>query len=99
MPLFRSEAAARSVCGTIFAPAILAHFDSSEGSPIVLDALLVTERANSSSNSMNPNEEKFMPKHQLGKGGPIVSAIGLGCMAMSFPYEPPDKTDSPLILP
>jgi len=47
---------------------------------------------------MNPNEEKFMPKHQLGKGGPVVSAIGLGCMGMSFAYGPADQTESLRVL-
>ncbi len=39
-----------------------------------------------------------MPKHQLGKGGPIVSAIGLGCMGMSFAYGPADETESLRVL-
>src|SRR5260370_27428311 len=47
---------------------------------------------------MNPTEEKFMPKHQLGKGGPVVSAIGLGCMGMSFAYGPADQTESLRVL-
>ncbi len=64
----------------------------------MLPASLVTERATSSSNSINPNEEKFMPKHQLGKGGPTVSAIGLGCMGMSFAYGPADEAESLRVL-
>ena len=39
-----------------------------------------------------------MPKHQLGKGGPVVSAIGLGCMGMSFAYGPADEAESLRVL-
>ncbi len=35
-----------------------------------------------------------MPQRQFGKNGPLVSALGLGCMGMSFAYGPADETES-----
>jgi len=64
----------------------------------MLVALFVTQSANASSNVLNPNEEKFMQQRQLGKNGPLVSALGLGCMGMSFAYGPADETESLRVL-
>jgi aryl-alcohol dehydrogenase-like predicted oxidoreductase len=38
-------------------------------------------------------EKKIMKKRYLGKGNLEVSAIGLGCMGMSFGYGPPVEKD------
>ena len=35
-----------------------------------------------------------MQKRQLGATGPVVSAIGLGCMGMSNAYGPADRDES-----
>ena len=40
----------------------------------------------------------FMPKCQLGRNGPFVSALGLGCMGMSFAYGPADEAESLRVL-
>jgi len=39
-----------------------------------------------------------MLQRQLGKNGPMVSALGLGCMGMSFAYGPADETESLRVL-
>lgn len=38
--------------------------------------------------------EKPMDKRTLGMNGPVVSAIGLGCMGMSDFYGPADEAES-----
>ncbi len=39
-----------------------------------------------------------MLQRHLGKDGPLVSALGLGCMGMSFAYGPADETESLRVL-
>lgn len=39
-----------------------------------------------------------MLQRQLGKNGPLVSPLGLGCMGMSFAYGPADETESLRVL-
>src|SRR2546423_12431535 len=39
-----------------------------------------------------------MPKCQLGRNGPFVSALGLGCMGMSFAYGPADEAEALRVL-
>ncbi|HKV64047.1 MAG TPA: aldo/keto reductase [Candidatus Acidoferrum sp.] len=39
-----------------------------------------------------------MPQRQLGKNGPLVSALGLGCMGMSFAYGPANEEESLRVL-
>lgn len=41
-----------------------------------------------------PEQEEIMQQRKLGKSGPTVSAIGLGCMGMSVSYGEPDDTES-----
>src|SRR5258708_17070959 len=77
---------------------VRALFHCSEGCALMLVALFVTQSANASSNVLNPNEEKFMQQRQLGKNGPLVSALGLGCMGMPFTYGPADETESIRVL-
>jgi aryl-alcohol dehydrogenase-like predicted oxidoreductase len=39
-----------------------------------------------------------MQKRHLGKNGPAISAIGLGCMGMSYAYGPADEAESLRVL-
>jgi aryl-alcohol dehydrogenase-like predicted oxidoreductase len=58
----------------------------------------VPKFAGYSSNLLNPTKESLMPQRQLGKNGPLVSGLGLGCMGMSFAYGPADEEESLQVL-
>jgi aryl-alcohol dehydrogenase-like predicted oxidoreductase len=45
-------------------------------------------------NEILENGGIVMQKRHLGKNGPLVSAIGLGCMGMSYAYGPADEAES-----
>src|SRR5467141_1608154 len=47
---------------------------------------------------LNERQENFMQQRQLGKDGPHVSALGLGCMGMSFAYGPAVESESLRVL-
>jgi len=45
-----------------------------------------------------PERGEWMELRELGKGGTKVSALGLGCMGMSFAYGPTDEAESLKVL-
>src|SRR6202790_410384 len=47
-----------------------------------------------SSNSPKWRKQRIVKTTQLGKNGPVVSVVGLGCMAMSDIYGPSDEAES-----
>jgi aryl-alcohol dehydrogenase-like predicted oxidoreductase len=44
------------------------------------------------------NAHTLLPTRRLGRSGPVVSALGLGCMGMSYAYGPVDDADSTALL-
>jgi len=38
-------------------------------------------------------EDSRLPTRALGPDGPVVGAIGLGCMGMSWAYNPEERDD------
>src|SRR3981081_1938563 len=82
------------MCG----PCATSAFYCIEGERVLQRQKLVPKSKRYSSKQTRSSEVNFMQKRQLGKKGPLVSALGLGCMGMSFAYGPADEAESLRVL-